>query len=271
MNQLETKVKSEPRFEDLTHEEARDRHLLERQVERAFYLAALALLELRERRLYRSTHSSFENYCQDRFGFSRRRADYLIASAMVVDNLKQEPKLNQDQEPLVLILPTSERQCRPLIKLKPIEQRQAWARAVELAQNRVPSGNIVSQAVSEFKKQEPKSKHKMGQKVKIESTHPLFANCFGTIGQIPNSKGVIVELDNGQTEFINNEYIKLELDSSINELPPEGIAYTQGVGIEYNVRLSQDTWDKLNAYAAHEGAASLDGAISRLLDSVSKK
>ncbi len=60
----------------------------------------------------------------------------------------------------------------------------------------------------------------------------------------------------------------MELDSSIKELPPEGLAYTQGLGIEYNVRLSQETWEKLNKYAQLVGTATLDGAIQRLLDEV---
>lgn len=102
-----------------------------------------------------------------------------------------------------------------------------------------------------------------------------------------------MKLDNGQTESISNEYIQLELDSSIKELPSPGIAYgafcvgssphksrlyKAGIGLEYNVRLSQETWEKLNSYAVNEGTASLDGAISltawlrnaRLLDLVDK-
>ncbi len=80
----------------LTYEDERDRLRLEKQVERAFYLAGCALRELRDRRLYRSTHKSFREYCQDRFGFTRRRSDYLIGAAEVVDNLsgKREPQTN---------------------------------------------------------------------------------------------------------------------------------------------------------------------------------
>jgi hypothetical protein len=40
----------------------------------------------------------------------------------------------------------------------------------------------------------------------------------GTIKQVPNHTEVIVKLDNGQIESINNEYIQLELDSSIDAL-----------------------------------------------------
>ena len=41
----------------LTTEEESDRYHLERKVERAFYEAGMALMELRDRRLYRSTCS----------------------------------------------------------------------------------------------------------------------------------------------------------------------------------------------------------------------
>lgn len=42
--------------EQLTQDEQRDRHQLELQVEQAFYRAGKALVQLRQRRLYRSTH-----------------------------------------------------------------------------------------------------------------------------------------------------------------------------------------------------------------------
>ena len=65
--------------EELTEEEVADRHRLELKVERAFYEAGAALRQLRSRKLYRSTHRTFEEYCRDRFGFSRQNANYFIA------------------------------------------------------------------------------------------------------------------------------------------------------------------------------------------------
>nr|WP_322667302.1 hypothetical protein [Dendronalium sp. ChiSLP03b]MDZ8209558.1 hypothetical protein [Dendronalium sp. ChiSLP03b] len=44
----------------LTEDEQRDRLHLERKVERAFFEAGKALMELRDRRLYRATHKTFE-------------------------------------------------------------------------------------------------------------------------------------------------------------------------------------------------------------------
>jgi len=123
--------------EELSPEEEADRSRLELKVERAFYESGLALVELRSRRLYRSTHKSFEEYCFERFGFQRAHSYRLIDAARVVDNLSSGCLQFGD------IIPSSESQCRPLIKLEPDEQRQVWQEAVEQAGGKVPPARIV--------------------------------------------------------------------------------------------------------------------------------
>lgn len=137
--------------EELTELEVRDRHRLELRVEKAFYLAGAALRELRDRRLYRSTHKTFEDYCRDRFGFSRRHPYRLIDAAMVVDNLC--PIGTQEQKGInnTHIVPTSERQVRDIVALLPEEQRLVWQQAVEQAGGRVPSARIVKGIVEQLK------------------------------------------------------------------------------------------------------------------------
>ena len=141
--------------EELSFEEERDRLRLERQVERAFYQAGIALKELRDRRLYRSSHRTFKEYCQDRFGFTRSHPYRLIDAAIVIDNLVQMSpngrQNNSELDRLGGILPTNERQCRPLSKLEPEKQREVWQQAIELNGGRVPSGKIVSELVSQIK------------------------------------------------------------------------------------------------------------------------
>ncbi|WP_422394263.1 hypothetical protein [Nostoc flagelliforme] len=77
---------------ELTEQEQSDRLHLERKVERAFFEAGKALMELRDHRLYRSTHSTFEEYCKDRFSYNRSRSYQLIDAAIVVDNLHKCPQ-----------------------------------------------------------------------------------------------------------------------------------------------------------------------------------
>jgi hypothetical protein len=121
-------------FEELTLKEQRLRLHLERKVEGAFYEAAKALMELRDKRLYRNSHKTFEAYCRDRFRFTRMAASQKIAAAIVVENLSTNG---------LQILPTNERQVRPLIKLKPEQQCCVWQQAVKEAGDKMPSGRIV--------------------------------------------------------------------------------------------------------------------------------
>jgi hypothetical protein len=141
--------------DELTPDEERDRLFLERKVERAFYEAGKALRELRDRRLYRSTHGTFEEYVQDRFGMKQSRSYQLIDATRVVDNLsaKVPPMVevlgdsSEKVPPMVEVLPTNERQVRPLIQLEPEQQRQVWQQAVEEAGGKVPSGRAVKDIV----------------------------------------------------------------------------------------------------------------------------
>jgi hypothetical protein len=136
-------------LEELTHDEERDRHRLELRVEQAFYQAGKALCELRERRLYRSTHKTFEAYCRDRFNYSRDAAYLKIAAAEVYDNIQKFLPTIGRQIPM----PTTERQLRDIAKagIEPEAQVSAWVQSVDEAGGRVPSGRIVKGIVEQLK------------------------------------------------------------------------------------------------------------------------
>lgn len=127
---------------ELTPDEEQERHRLELRVERAFCEAGTALRELRDKRLYRSTHKTFEEYCRDRFGFNRMAAHFKIAAATVFENLYTNG---------IQTLPTSERQVRELAAIDPVEQCSVWQSAVEQSGGKVPSGRIVKGIVKRLK------------------------------------------------------------------------------------------------------------------------
>ena len=102
--------------EELTPSELKDRKRLERKLEKAFSEEGTALEELRDRRLYRDTYYTFEKYCQERFGHSRQKSNFLIAGADVYRHLTT----NRCQ-----ILPSAEYQMRPLTNLPPEQQKLA--------------------------------------------------------------------------------------------------------------------------------------------------
>jgi hypothetical protein len=82
---------------------------------------------------------------------SRQQSNYLIAAADVYENLTTNGCQNVANENLTTkrsqILPTSERQVRPMTKLEPQEQQEVWLTAVEVAGGKVPTGRIVKDVV----------------------------------------------------------------------------------------------------------------------------
>lgn len=87
----------------------------------SFYDMGEALKEIRESRLYKNEFSSFEDYCSAKWAMKRDYADRVINSAITIDNLTP-----------MGVVPDSERQTRPLTKLKdPQIQQQAWAQVVK--------------------------------------------------------------------------------------------------------------------------------------------
>jgi hypothetical protein len=161
----------------LTVEDKSDRLHLERKVERAFYQAGMALMELRDRKLYRSTHATFEDYCRDRFDYTRRRPYQLIEAALIYDNLIEKcakmsvgDASSHGAYPTTLgyILPTKEGQIQPLSQLEREEQPEAWITAVEEAGGKVPPGRIVKEVVQRIKdKERPPITLKVGEVCQI--------------------------------------------------------------------------------------------------------
>lgn len=100
-----------------------------------------SLLTIRKQRLYRESHKTFEDYCQDRWGIQRAHAYRLIESAEVVQNLS----------PIGDILPSTESQARPLTQLEPQAQREVWQRAVETAPEGKVTAKHVERTVTEWK------------------------------------------------------------------------------------------------------------------------
>ncbi len=92
--------------------------------------------------MYRSTHKTFEDYCRERFAFTRMAAHFKIAAATIWENLYTNG---------IQTLPSSERQVRELATIEPEQQSLVWQQAVEQADGKVPSGRIVKSIVERLK------------------------------------------------------------------------------------------------------------------------
>ena len=89
---------------------------------RSFFEVGHALMRIRDLKLYRETHATFEKYLEDRWDYSRQYGYQLIAAAEVTENVSTVGRQ-----------PDNERQVRPLTRLDPDTQRKAWIRTLENA------------------------------------------------------------------------------------------------------------------------------------------
>ena len=104
-----------------------------------FYEVGKALDEIREKRLYRETHKTFEAYCRQKWGIARQTANRFISAAQVIENLT----------PIGVKIPQKENQVRPLTGLPSELQIQIWQEAVESAPNGIPTGAAVQRLVDQ--------------------------------------------------------------------------------------------------------------------------
>ncbi len=96
---------------------------LESVIERGlhgFLEAGLALALIKKHKLYEEGHRTWERYCDQRWGFSDRRARQLIDAAHLVENLRR------GGEGIGTIVPKTEYECRQLGRLPRALQRVAW-------------------------------------------------------------------------------------------------------------------------------------------------
>lgn len=122
---------------------------------KGFVLTGMALMEIRDSRLYRQSHKTFESYCSDIWEIAKSRAYQLIDASVTVKNLSTIVDKNEDgslvpidnkklEEDLTKIfvklphqtdpshqLPANEAQARELVGLSPEEQQHVWQTVID--------------------------------------------------------------------------------------------------------------------------------------------
>ncbi len=163
---VETYEEEAVEIEPLSAKENKRRVDLEAVIEKSFkgfVEVGLALKEIRESKLYRSTHNLFANYCADLWELNERHAQRQIASADVIKNLENRTNWSENPtnwsgngEAELLdygnVLPINEAQARPLTRLEPEQQCLVWAQVVNNAriEDRKLTAGMVEQSVREF-------------------------------------------------------------------------------------------------------------------------
>jgi hypothetical protein len=106
-----------------------------------FFEVGSALLRIRERRLYRGTHPTFELYCRERWGIGRSYAWRLIGAAERLNLLPAEGDM---------LRPINEFQIRPFLKLAPEAFPRAWQHVTQRAKDGKVTPSLVKAVIGEL-------------------------------------------------------------------------------------------------------------------------
>lgn len=102
-----------------------------------FYEVGTALAEIRDSRLYRAAHDTFEDYLSERWGISRTRAYELISAATV-----------QDEVSAIADIP-NEAIARELVKAPQDRRSEVWEEATAVASGR-PTAKLIKALVKKI-------------------------------------------------------------------------------------------------------------------------
>jgi hypothetical protein len=191
----------------------------------SFMEVGVALMRIRDDRLYRETHDTFEAYCSERWQISRPRAYQLIEAAEV----GRVVSTNVDKSP------ANEAQIRPLTRLEdPQEQRAAWKEAVQTA----PEGRMTAAHVEQVVRRRCAKSKKAG-KGAAAGTHPGET----AIEESRNRIGLIdhrAKQCHGTRDY---DYYRAELD----ELRRAGTGPTQWDKLDQQLKRFANYFDQLVA------------------------
>jgi len=143
-----------------------------RKGRQTFYEIGKALMEIRERKLYRDVlgYETFEEYCKDRWDFQWNYAYKQIAAAETMDNLKICTIVQK---------PENEGQLRPLTKLLPEQQVEAWQKVIENASENKITARLVNKIVKSIIHDETEKKtKKIIKEVEVVRVHPDFEKAY---------------------------------------------------------------------------------------------
>lgn len=200
---------------------------LETVIERGlqtFIEVGSALMEIRNSRLYRQSHTTFEEYCQERWDLRRSRTYQLMDAAEVVENLKSSTIVELSSGPTPL--PLNEAQARPLARLGVDMQRQVWQKAIETApQGRITARHIET-VVREFEAAQvepdtftcPRCGHRAVQLNEgVICLNDACQASWATRGEFEAEAGIGYK---DEAELLRS-HLKAELIKLLNQLSPE--------------------------------------------------
>ena len=104
----------------------------------SFYLIGMALIAIKQKKLYRAEYGTFEAYASERWKLSKSYAYQLVNAAHIYQNLAE-----LESKERKLLLPKNEVQIRSLAVLPKKMQQDIWLKAVEHSKGKDPTGREI--------------------------------------------------------------------------------------------------------------------------------
>jgi len=232
---------------ELTAKEKSELATLEQTIKKgvtSFVEVGLALGRIRDEKLYRETHKTFADYCDEKWAFKDSRARQLIAAASVAENLKS----------VTTVTVKSERIARELVGLSKKTQKKALEKAAE--NNTKPTAKDVKEAVkAQDEENQRGAKDELG-KVIPKNCLILWSRRDQVSDMMKDISRIRVQIRQAQDEddplfrAINYSTILSQLNQAYADLSairPYAVCTCQGLGCKLCHKtglLGKFAWDK---------------------------
>jgi len=164
----EAEIQSEETV-DLTKSEQRLLQKYESAIESSqknYIAVGEALTEISRRRLYKGTYTSFDKYCDEKWGFSGSHAHRLMDAFEVVEKLRAGNVSEDD-------LPRNEYQVRLLYEGRKAKNRvMTWKKILKLAEKEKTAHGVTSSLILSVLDNKGEKSPKLEKKAKISKTAP---------------------------------------------------------------------------------------------------
>lgn len=132
-----------------------------------------ALFEIRNNKLYREKHSTFEEYCKGKWQIKRQRAYELMEAASIVNTLSEISDKNNIGDPQELSINIRESHAAALAKIPQELRNDVWQKVVEVQQN---TGKAVTAKViqSVYEEQQKTENTENSKEIKEKEEHDLL-------------------------------------------------------------------------------------------------